>query len=241
MADTLSTEAYLGARISRDEVIERKLAYSQAVVERYVASTDRRCSGMAVKAPRNIEFDEVNYDALVAVEVIMERGNAAAMRQFASVTEKLHWGESRLTFLARRLAAEERALAGVDPLDVCAVLGDWARSGYRTIPAAATRFQQEVSKFSRRTVTHCRRVPPNGRSICSLRRPEKPIAKEIGRLLKRYEYGRQREIAHETERIENVLATRTRAAVILATSLLTRHLGLDPFSLRIFVASLSEL
>ncbi len=240
-ADTVSTREYLGARIAREEAVKRKLASSQATVERYVEGADMRCPGIAAKAPRSTEFDELNHDALVAVGLIMEQGNAAAMTQFDKVTQGLRWGRTSLTLLVRRLAREEHALARVGPLDICAVLRDWAQSGFRAIPATVTRFQRQIRAFASRAATRCRRVPPTGRSICSLGRPGKPTAEEIGQLLKQYEDGRQREIARETEQIENRLATRTRATLIAATSTLTQHLGLDPFALRLFVASLKEL
>lgn len=60
--------------------------------------------------------------------------------------------------------------------------------------------------------------------------PSQPTAVVIGRLLKQYEDGRQRQMARETEQIENDLATRTCATLTAATSTLTQHLGLDPFA-----------
>jgi hypothetical protein len=240
-SDVTTTGTYLRARLSLQESIERNLISSQARVEHYAASAERRCGGIAAKVPRGREFDELNYDALVAVEIVMAEGSTAGMVQFASVTEGLGWGQTRLTLLVRRLAGGERALARVVPLDICSVFTEWTHSGYHAVPPAAVRFEHEISSFSMRSVTRCERLPSSGRSICSRARPEKPIAEEIGRLLKQYEDGKQRARMSKTEQIERRLARRTRATLTAVTSALTRRLALDPFALRLFIASLREL
>ncbi len=237
-----ATSIFLAARWVRARAIATGLASSRAAVEGNVASADLRCSGIAAEAPRGTELDELNYDALVAVEIVMAQGSSAAMTRFASLTEGLRWGQTRLSLLVRRLAGEERALTRVDPLDICAVLADWARSGYRALPKAATRFQREISAFfPSRGAIRCRHLPPNGRSICSLQHQEKPTMQQINNLLHQYEDGKQREIARETKQAESDMASRMRATLSAAAAALTQHLGLDPFALRLFDASLKEL
>jgi hypothetical protein len=239
-AGAADTSIFVAARWARAVTISTGLAVSQAAVEQGATDTDLRCSGIAANAPRGPELDELSNDALVTLGLVMAKGNLVATRQFVHVTGGLYWDQRRLTLLVRRLAREEDAFARVEPLNICAVLADWARSSYRTLPMAATRFQRQISPFSSRRAIRCQRQPPTGRFICSLRHAEKTTVQQINSLLYRYENSRQREIARETERREGELAARTRATLKAIAAVLTRHLRLDSMTLRLFDASLAE-
>jgi hypothetical protein len=232
-----STAMFLAARRALAHAVETGLGASEAAVEREVASLGLRCRRIAAPAPPGIVFEELSDDALIAIEITMTRGSASALTQFSGATEALRWGSMPLTSLVRGLAEEARALARVAPLGICAVFADWARSGYRAMPAAATRFQREIHAVSSRGVTHCRRVSPHGRSICLAGRSQ-PTGTAIQTLLKRDEDGTQREEVRGTEQIERGVASRTRATLTRAASGLTQDLALDRFALRLFVASL---
>ncbi len=231
-----ATRIFVVARLARARAIEAGLVASQAAVERYVSKTDSGCPRVAVGSPRSVEFDQLSHDALVSVGVTLVE--AGPLTHFALVTGRLGWGPTPLTPLVRRLAEEERALARVVPFDICAVLASWVKSGYRRIPATATRFQRQIGNSFRSGATRCQRVPPSGRYICSLWALS-TVAK-ITRLLERYEDDKERKMTREADQIESKLATYARATLTAAASALTRDLGLDSFSLRLFDASLGE-
>ncbi len=231
------TERFLVARRVRARAVEAKLTSNQAAVKRYVTSTDMRCSGITMSAPRGIELDELTYDAMVAIEIAMERGNVTVLTQFARTIERLRWNQGSLTLLVRRLAREELAFAQIIPLDICAMFGDWARSGYRRIPGMAIQFEHERSVLSNRSEMRCRPVVRDGRAICLLGPSTRTVIK---RLLKQYGDSEQRKMVRETELIENFIATHTRATLAISASELTRNIGLDQMTLRHFVASLKE-
>src|SRR4029077_2232546 len=200
-------------------------------------STDMRCSGIAIPAPRGIELDELTYDAIVAIEITMERENTTALTQFAKAIERLRWSQMSLTLLVRRFAREERTFAEMTPLNICATFTDWARSGYRRIPEMARQFQHKRSLLSAHSERQCQPVTQDGRAICLLGPSTRAIIK---RLLNRYEDSDQHKMAHETEQIESRIATYTGVTLATAASELTRNIGLDQSTLRYFVASLKE-
>jgi hypothetical protein len=239
--DVASTHAFLTARSARARSINLEVHSRGAAIGHYVANAGLRCRGIAASAPRGTEFYRLNYDALAATEIRMEQANARTLTRFAERTSGLRWSQAFLTRLVRRLVGEERALARVAPLDVCAMFAAWARGGYRAIPSRAERFRREIRALASRTETRCQPVPPNGRVICSVGHLELPTAAKIRRLLRGYEDVKQREVVRETYEIEQDTATRTRTTLVAAASRLTRYLRLDPFSLRLFVASLKQL
>lgn len=260
LSDSGSTATYLTARSTRERAVQAELGSSRAAIERYVADAQMRCPGIVAKAPRNAEFGELSYDALLAVAVTVEQANSEAISQFGHSTADLSWDKTRLTALVRRLAQEERDIARIIPPDVCSELTEWTQSGYRRIPATARRFQQEASALARLraatgfeqtpagTLTGCRRVRPHGHLICSVRplkkgakaSPSGPTSTVIWKLLKPYEDEEQQRTARETEELEGSVGADTSGTLISAMSTLTHDLGLDPAALHLYTASLPK-
>jgi hypothetical protein len=237
MTDLTSTRAFLAARRLRASSIEGRLQTNEAAIERFVAGI--KCARIAASAPHGAQFDELDYDALVATEIRMEQINTPALTRFVGRVDKLRWTKAALTRLVRRLDQEEQALAKIMPLDICAMFEAWARNRYRAIPSSAQRFQREIVGIVSQAGTHCKPVPPNGQSICSLRGSPMSTVAAILRFLRPFENHRQSAMVSVMERNEREIAMRTRVALVAATSKLTRVLNLDSFSLRLYIASLS--
>jgi hypothetical protein len=248
---TRATRSFLDARRARAHEIKASLRSGQQAVEHYVAKTDARCRGVASTVPRSAQLAELNNDALVSVGVTLIRAHAGGLTRFARTAKRLTWGRDSLTMLVWRLAAYERDLARVGPLDICAVFAAWAESSYRVVPIAASRFQREMSEFSSDAVTGCRPTPPNGQRVCSVRRegstvqPRKVLGPRatlsvIWRSLMRYESRKLGEVAHETEDLEGSLAAGARRTLSSAAGELTRNLDLEPLALRLFITSLGQ-
>jgi hypothetical protein len=252
-SDAALTSAYLSAREVRERAVEKELVVSRSAIERYVTRADARCPGIVARAPRSREFGELNYEAFLAVAVTMERANSRTIARFVHIAGHLRWAGRRLTLLVRRLVEEEGHLAGLVPPDLCGELAEWARSGYRTIPPTARRFQEDANVLARiRAATSseqapsgklvgCQRVGPHGRVICSVRgsqehpveendnkSPTESTSAVVWKLLKPYEYGEQQKMARDTEQLEAHLKTETDEVLTSSMSALAHSLGLNP-------------
>lgn len=246
-----ATSIFLAVQRARADAIETSLPTSEKAVGRYVTGAEAACPGVAAGSPRNGEGDELADDVLVSVENEFNRSDTRAEAVFAAGVSDLHWPDPTVTMLVRRLAAYERAVAGLAPLDICGVFAAWERSGYRTIPPAARRLERASRSLSSGAVTRCRRQPTSGRIICSLV-PQRKQAEDgtgslrltmatIAKLLRPYEEPGQRTTMIETRTIEARLATAGRTTLTSAASVLTQGLDLDRLTLRLFLASLREL
>jgi hypothetical protein len=229
-----ATGRFLAARIERDDAVE-------AVVERRAASYPRGCAATVAKAPRGKDFDALNDDALVSLTVATYRRSAGILMRYGRMTERLSWPKApRLTSLVREIGREELGLARVVSFDVCAVFAEWARSGYRAVPAVARRFEREVRALAGRRATRCGPVAPNEHAICSFGSAHPDALMTVWRLLTRHEDRNQRELADEIVEREARAQVRVRAFLSASALRLTQQVGLDRFALRLFIESLRD-
>ncbi len=67
------------------------------------------------------------------------------MGDFATAVGPLHWSNQELTRKASSYAAKLKALTVLEMPNVCGDVKAWAGSGYRTLPASTTQFDQQFS------------------------------------------------------------------------------------------------
>jgi hypothetical protein len=115
----------------------------------------------------------------------------AATLRLGHADARLKWSDRRLTRLVRGQTAEERAIAGLEPPNVCADIEGWKASAYAALPTSAEKFALRVQAIG-------------AASIVGKGEPREEV---IVRLLRRYEGPAERRAAKRIERVGAEIAT----------------------------------
>jgi hypothetical protein len=108
----------------------------------------------------------------------------AATLRFDHADARLKWSDRRLTRLVRGQTAEERAIVGLEPPNMCADIAGWKASAYAALPQSAARFASRVQAIE-------------SLSIVGRGEPRQAV---IMRLLRRYERPAERRVAKHIQR-----------------------------------------
>jgi hypothetical protein len=224
-----------------------------------VASVSENCKALSERAPRNVEFGELDGEVVLAPLAVVDHAGRPETARFHNAVVALRWSNLRLTRTVRLLVQQERLAADVAPPAICADLRDWAAGGFRAIPADARRVLEQIRRvdaaeallLTGQKAHHVRDCQPfkvgrKDEEICSGSRTPREAAQghvatyksapaAIWRTLGGYASGKLRDTIDEVRRMELALVAKERAMYAAAATTLTRELGLDPAILELVI------
>jgi hypothetical protein len=145
--DIASTHAYIQANFALARASERRLASTQASIERRTRQFGRECPGVGVGSAQDEEAQKLSYEAVGAVWSISYGAVAGPIRAFARAVKPLRWSNAKLTRIAQGYAQALRQLAALPLPDLCGDARAWRASGFRTVPATTLRFDAHVESI----------------------------------------------------------------------------------------------
>jgi hypothetical protein len=140
-----STRAYVKADFTLVSTARSNLKTGEAALEELQSKLGAECPGAATASPENEAAEKLSNEVIGAMSTVFIRADAQAVETFATEVAGLRWSNQKLTHKVSSYAAKLKALAVLAMPNVCGDVSAWAASGYRTLPASTTQFDQQFS------------------------------------------------------------------------------------------------
>jgi hypothetical protein len=137
-----TTKAYIQADYTLAHTARINMQTGEAALESLRQTLSAECPKAAVASPENEAASALSNEVIGAMSVVFIRADVQAVDAFAETVAQLHWSNQRLTRKVTIYATRFKALAALEMPDVCADVRAWAASGYRTLPASTTQFDE---------------------------------------------------------------------------------------------------
>jgi len=121
------------------------LKTGEAALEELQSKLGAECPGAATASPENEAAEKLSNEVIGAMSTVFIRADAQAVETFATEVAGLRWSNQKLTRKVSSYAAKLKALAVLAMPNVCGDVSAWAASGYRTLLASTTQFDQQFS------------------------------------------------------------------------------------------------
>ena len=227
--DRAATHGYLVAELAYGQAQAAAVPASQAAVEALGGTLRGECPGVLAGAPGAVSFGFGTATPIPSPRVQGEenrqrrqRGDLrnelqAAFRQaqlqpvrqaavaFAATVKSLRWSNPALTLIEHEVAAEREQQAQEAPLNVCADMRAWARSGYKTLSPATKTFAEHPAALG---LLRLIRRDPGLLQDATLRPYESKQDKSLRRERLRLElrqFGAQKSLDAITEQVRDAL------------------------------------
>jgi len=141
----VTTKAYIQADYTLAHTARINMQTGEAALESLERTLSAECPMAAAASPENEAAAALSNEVIGAMSVVFIRSDVQVVNVFAETVAHLHWSNRKLTRKVRIYAAKFKALAGLEEPDVCGDVRAWAASGYRTLPASTTAFDQRYS------------------------------------------------------------------------------------------------
>ena len=142
--DVSATHAYIQADYALARASVGRIGAVQAKIEQLNATLARECPHSTVGVPEDEASQPLSHEPVVAMWAIAYGTNAASIRAFVSVTNRLHWSNPRTTSLARRYARSLKEMATLPMPDLCADVRSWRESDFQVVPAGTLRLVEHA-------------------------------------------------------------------------------------------------
>jgi hypothetical protein len=116
-----------------------------ADVKRYADQVATQCPGAAAGSPQDHDSEQLDNEVVGAMTIVGYRTVAAPIAAFARAVEGLHWSNPRLTHAVKTFATKLKGLSTLASPNLCGDVQSWVASGYMTLPASTTQFNQGYS------------------------------------------------------------------------------------------------
>jgi hypothetical protein len=140
-----STRAYVKADFTLVYTAKSNLKTGEAALEELQSKLGAECPGAATASPENEAAEKLSNEVIGAMSTVFIRADAQAVETFATEVAGLRWSNQKLTRKVSSYAAKLKALAVLAMPNVCGDVSAWAASGYRTLLASTTQFDQQFS------------------------------------------------------------------------------------------------
>jgi hypothetical protein len=118
------------------------LRAAEAAPRALLAQVRRECPHAAAGSPQNGDSTQLGNEVIGAMVLTAYHTDLPALNSFVAVAGHLRWSDPRLTRTVRNDVADLRVMAKLAPPHLCADVGAWVASGYRTLPAATVAFDR---------------------------------------------------------------------------------------------------
>jgi hypothetical protein len=140
-----TTKAYIRADYTLAHTARINMQTGEAALESLQRTLSTECPMAAAASPENEAAAALSNEVIGAMSVVFIRADVQVVAAFAETVAHLHWSNRKLTRKVKAYAAKFKTLAALEMPDVCGDVRAWAASGYRTLPASTTAFDQRVS------------------------------------------------------------------------------------------------
>ncbi len=144
-ADVATTQALARATNTLVRASEPDIAKALANVKSFANQTVAQCPGVAAGSPQDHDSEQLDNEVAGALTTVGYRTAAAPIATFAHAVKGLHWSNGRLTRAVRTFATKLVGLSTLAVPSLCGDIGAWVTSGYTTLPASTTQFNQRYS------------------------------------------------------------------------------------------------
>lgn len=140
-----ATKAYIQADYALVHTARINMKTGEAALEELQSKLGAECPMAAAASPENEAAEHLSNEVIGAMSTAFIRADVQAVGDFATAVGPLHWSNQELTRKASSYAAKLKALTVLEMPNVCGDVKAWAGSGYRTLPASTTQFDQQFS------------------------------------------------------------------------------------------------
>jgi hypothetical protein len=140
--DVASTDTFVHAYYTLLRSARVHLRAAEAVPRAVLAQVRRECPSAAAGSPQNGDSTQLSNEVIGAMVLTAYHLDRPALNRFVAAARHLRWSNPSLTRTVRNYAADLRVMAKLAPPHLCADVGAWAASGYRTLPAATVAFDR---------------------------------------------------------------------------------------------------
>jgi hypothetical protein len=137
-----TTNAYIQADYTLAHTARINMQTGEAAIASLQQTLSAECPQAAAASPENEAASALSNEVIGAMSVVFIRADVQVVDSFAETVAHLHWSNPKLTHKVRTYAAKFKVLAALEMPDVCGDVHAWAASGYRTLPASTTRFDE---------------------------------------------------------------------------------------------------
>jgi hypothetical protein len=140
--DVASTGTFVQAYYALVRNARVHLRAAEAVPRAVLAQVRRECPHAAAGSPQDGASTPLSNEVIGAMVLTAYHLDLPALNRFVAAAGHLHWSDPRLTRTVRHYVADLRVLAKLEPPHLCADVGAWVASDYRTLPAATVAFDR---------------------------------------------------------------------------------------------------
>ncbi len=143
--DVATTQALARATDTLVRAARPDIGRALAAVKSFANQTAAQCPQVAKGSPQDHDSEQLDNEVVGAMTAVGYRTAAAPIATFAHAVGGLHWSNRRLTHAVRTFATKLKGLSTLAVPNLCADIGGWVSSGYATLPASTTQFDQRYS------------------------------------------------------------------------------------------------
>jgi hypothetical protein len=140
-----ATKAYIQADYALVHTARTNMKAGEAALEELRSKLGAECPLAAMASPENEAAEKLSNEVIGAMSTVFIRADVQAVGDFANAVRRLHWSNQKLTRKVSSYAAKLKALAVLETPNVCGDVKAWATSGYHTLPASTSQFDQQFS------------------------------------------------------------------------------------------------
>jgi len=140
-----TTKTYIQADYTLAHTARTNMQTGEAALESLQQTLSAECPMAAAASPENEAAAALSNEVIGAMSVVFIRTDVQVVDGFAETVAHLHWSNQKLTRKVKTYAAKFKVLAALEMPDVCSDVRAWAASGYRTLPASTTQFDEHYS------------------------------------------------------------------------------------------------
>jgi hypothetical protein len=140
--DIATTKTYIQADYTLAHTARINMQTGEAALESLQQTLSAECPMAAAASPENEAAAALSNEVIGAMSVVFIRADVQVVDGFAETVAHLHWSNQKLTRKIKAYAAKFKVLATLEEPDVCGDVRAWAASGYRTLPASTTQFDE---------------------------------------------------------------------------------------------------
>jgi len=137
-----TTKTYIQADYMLAHTARINMQTGEAALESLRQTLSTECPMAAAASPEDEAAAALSNEVIGAMSVVFIRADVQVVDGFAGTVAHLHWSNQKLTRKVKAYAAKFKVLAALEEPDVCGDVRAWAASGYRTLPASTTQFDE---------------------------------------------------------------------------------------------------
>ena len=140
--DIATTKTYIQADYTLAHTARINMQTGEAALESLRQTLSTECPMAAAASPEDEAAAALSNEMIGAMSVVFIRADVQVVDGFAETVAHLHWSNQKLTRKVKAYAAKFKVLAALEEPDVCGDVRTWAASGYKTLPASTTQFDE---------------------------------------------------------------------------------------------------